>query len=50
MLLHSSEVKNWVMKKTDTRLPVHKPTAASVSLFFLLPAERKNPWMSDETS
>ena len=31
------------MKKTDTKLPVHSPTAASVSLFFSCPAASKNP-------
>lgn len=32
MLLQSKLVKNWVMKKTLTRLPVQNPTSASVSL------------------
>ncbi len=30
-LLQSKLVKNCVMKKTETRLPVHKPTEASIS-------------------
>ena len=43
ILLHSRLVKNWVMKNTETRFPVQRPTAASVSLFFSRPDERKKP-------
>jgi hypothetical protein len=43
MELQRREVKNWVMKKTETRLPVQRPTEASVSVSFVRPVLRKNP-------
>lgn len=43
ILLHRSEVKNCVMKKTETRLPVHRPTVASRALPSSHPARAKKP-------